>query len=34
MLDDQGAELVLVGDEEEPERELGIAVLPAAVGMG
>lgn len=30
LLDDQGAELVLVGDEAEPERELGIEVLPAS----
>jgi hypothetical protein len=34
MLDEQGAELVLVGDEEEPERELGIEVLPPATAMG
>lgn len=30
LLDSQGYELVLVGDEEEPERELGIEVLPSA----
>ncbi|HTL39087.1 MAG TPA: hypothetical protein VL326_38420 [Kofleriaceae bacterium] len=34
MLDEEGAELVLVGDEEEPERELGIEVLPPATAAG
>lgn len=33
-LDLQGEELVLVGVDEEPERELGIEVLPAAAAMG
>ena len=33
-LDLQGEELVLVGVDEEPERELGIEVLPALAGMG
>ena len=32
-LDLQGEELVLVGVDEEPERELGIEVLPAAAAM-
>jgi hypothetical protein len=34
MLDEEGAEFVLVGDEEEPERELGIEVLPTPAAMG
>lgn len=31
QLDEEGAEVVLVGAEDEPERELGIDILPASV---